>query len=494
MTSPSPSMSARFDRYAASRLQRENLFFFLWRAFDVLHKERGEAFVPNWHLEAMCWQLECVATGQTRRLLITIPPRHLKTVTTSVAFVAWLIGQNPALRIIIASYGHELAMKNLQDLRRVMESQAYRQLFPDVVIRVAGAQITTHRGGSIRATSVGGTITGIGADYIIGDDLLKAGEAHSPQIREAAFSFYQHSLVSRLDNKSEGRIILVQQRLHADDVAGRLLDADGGFMHLNLPAIAEEDQTIRIGPNRVHQRRCGSVLFPQREPRETLDALRREMGSAVFIPQYQQRTDGAGSDLFEWSWFHSYDYQFRPDRDEFNMIVQSVDTAFADGADNDWSVCLTFGRREQDWYLLDVLRTRDSYSDFRASVARLVRRWTADRLIIEQAGTGITLYRELLRESRLRNVLYRFTSRLSKTERFNTQIERLKTGRFFVPDAAPWLDDFRRELVSFPSGRHDDQVDALTQFLDWLGHRQAMSRMKDIDHRRKRERNAEHWR
>jgi len=303
VTNPSPSISARFDRYAASRLQREDLFFFLWRVFDVLHKERGEEFVPNWHLEAMCWQLERVAAGQTRRLLITIPPRHLKTITTSVAFVAWLIGKNPALRIIIASYGQDLPMNNLRDLRRLMESQAYRRVFPGVLIKVTGSQIRTSRGGSIRATSVGGTITGIGADYIIGDDLLKAGETGSSQIREAAFNFYQHSLVSRLDNKSEGRIILVQQRLHADDVAGRLLDADGGFTHLNLPAIAEEDQTIAIGPGRVHQRRCGDVLFPQREPRETLDALRREMGSVVFIPQYQQRTDGAGSDLFQWSWF-----------------------------------------------------------------------------------------------------------------------------------------------------------------------------------------------
>lgn len=242
------ALPAAFQRAQLATLQKDDLFYFLWRAFDVLHKDRGEAFVPNWHLEAMCWQLGRVAAGERRWLLITIPPRHLKTITTSVAFVAWLIGRDPALRIIIASYGHGLAQKNLGDLRRVLESDIYRHIFPGVDIHVSGAEIRTRRCGSIRATSVGGTITGIGADYIIGDDLMKAGDASSPQMREEAFNFYQHSLLSRLDNKSEGRIILVQQRLHADDVAGRLLDA-GGFEHLNLPAItgARRQQLVDMG-------------------------------------------------------------------------------------------------------------------------------------------------------------------------------------------------------------------------------------------------------
>jgi predicted phage terminase large subunit-like protein len=475
------SLPVSFQRSQAASLQQKDLFYFLWQMFDVLHRDRGEAFVPNWHLQAMCWQLSKVATGHTRRLLITIPPRHLKTITTSVAFVAWLIGRDPALRIIIASYGHALSQKNLVDLRRVMESPAYRRLFPEVAIHVAGPEIRTSRGGSIRATSVGGTITGIGADYIIGDDLLKAGDAKSPQIREEAFNFYQHSLLSRLDNKSEGRIILVQQRLHADDVAGRLLEM-GGFTHLNLPAIAEKDQHIEVGADIFHHRRVNDVLFPQREPRKVLDELRMAMGSEVFVPQYQQRTDGAGSDLFRWSWFDTYSE--RPNRDEFNMIVQSIDTAYADGMDNDWSVCLTFGRKDQDWYLLDVLRTRDSYSDFKTSITRLARRWTSDRILIERAGTGITLFRELGRENGLRNRLYSIRPRLSKTERFTMQIERLKHGRFLVPEEASWLEDFRRELISFPNGKHDDQVDAITQFLDWLGHRQAIASQQRRDNPR----------
>jgi predicted phage terminase large subunit-like protein len=465
----------------ALKIQRQDFFFFLWRVFDVLHQERGEPFVPNWHLKAMTYSLCRVADGEVRRLLITIPPRHLKTITTSVAFVAWLIGRNPSLRIIIASYGHSLAMKNLGDLRRVIESDAYRRIFPAASITVSGPEIRTNKGGSIRATSVGGTITGIGADYIIGDDLLKAGDASSPVVREEAFNFYQHSLLSRLDNKREGRIILVQQRLHADDVAGRLLDA-GGFEHLNLPAIAEEDQAVPIGPGEFHFRKTGDVLFPQREPRNVLDELRRTMGSAVFVPQYQQRTDGAGSDLFQWSWLNTYEE--RPDRSEFTMVVQSVDTAFGDGLENDFSVCLTFGRKDQDWYLVDVHRTRNSYSDFKQSLVRLINRWQADRVIIEHAGTGIPLVRELIRESRVRDRIERFKPKVSKQERFTTQIERLKHNRFFVPADAAWLAEFRRELMSFPNGRHDDQVDALTQFLDWLGHRIALNMMYRKDHPR----------
>jgi len=275
-------------------------------------------------------------------------------------------------------------------------------------------------------------------------------------------------MLSRLNNESEGRIILVQQRLHADDVAGRLLDA-GGFEHLNLPAIAEQAELVPIAKGKVHARAVGDVLFPQREPLHVLDELRsngqRGLCSAVSATH---RWRGIGS--LQWSWFDTYEY--RLDRDEFNMVIQSVDTAFGDGLDNDYSVCLTLGRKEQDWYLVDILRNRDSYSDFKTSLARLIRRWAADYVIIKSAGTGKTLMRELGRESLLRKKISISQPKTAKQERFTTQIERLKHGKFLVPQDAPWLDDFRRELVSFPNGKHDDQVDALTQFLDWLGQRQ----------------------
>lgn len=162
-------------------------------------------------------------------------------------------------------------------------------------------------------------------------------------------------------------------------------------------------------------------------------------------------------------------------------MVQSIDTAFAAGADNDYSVCLTWGRRNQDWYLLDVLRTRDTYSDFKTTLLQLAARWKTDRLIIEHAGAGIPLVREFRREHGLRDRVFSNKPRLSKTERFTTQIERLKEGSFHLPSEAPWLADFRREMTSFPNGKHDDQVDALTQFLDWLGGRNAIATMHRLD-------------
>jgi predicted phage terminase large subunit-like protein len=473
-----PDLMRRAHAAQASHLRREQLFYFLWQSFEVLHASRGEQFVPNWHLEAMTWRLTQLAKGQVRRLLITMPPRHLKTITTSVAFVAWLLGHNPSLRIIMASYSTQLAMKNLADLRRIMESQQYRAMFPGTVISVSGQKILTSRGGHVYATSVGGTVTGIGADYIIADDLLKGGEASSEQIREEAFNFYQHSLLSRLDDKSNGRIVIVQQRLHEDDVAGRLLEA-GGYTHLNLPAIAEEDEDIPIGDDKMHQRRVGDVLFPQRESRETLDQLRQQMGGAVFIPQYQQRTDGAGSGLFRWEWFDTY--EDTPDRDEFNLLVQSVDTAFGEGDTNDYTVCLTFGRKELDWYLLDVHRTRDSYSDFKRWLIRSARRQRTDSILVEAQGAGIPLVRELTREHGLGRRIVPSSPRFSKQERFDTQIERLTQHKFLVPVQAPWLSEFRRELSTFPNARHDDQVDALTQFLNWLGTRSGLATVRRAD-------------
>ncbi|HEY5072633.1 MAG TPA: hypothetical protein VII63_11455, partial [Caulobacteraceae bacterium] len=219
----------------------------------------GDRFEPNWHIEAMTQALRKVWLGETRRLLITVPPRHLKSITTAVAFPAWVMGLDPSKRFLVASYGGELAAKHARDFRMVMESSWYRRLFPRTVAfpkRNVELEYETADNGSRRAVSLGGPLTGFGADIIIVDDLMKAGEAGSAVERQKIKDFYEQTLFSRLNDKRTGSIIAIQQRLHEDDLAGYLLEKKE-FVHLNLRAIAEEDEEFDLGGGRTRRRRQG---------------------------------------------------------------------------------------------------------------------------------------------------------------------------------------------------------------------------------------------
>jgi len=206
-------------------LRRSNFYFFVIEAFRILHP--GAALSKERYLEAMCWQLQEVAEGRMQRLLVTVPPRHLKSVCTSVALVAWMLGHDPSLKVIVASYGDDLARRHAADFRKIMQSAMYRRLFPATRIEPrsnrADEMRTTGRGGR-KAVSLGGAVTGFGADVIIIDDLMKAQDALSDRRREEAREYFEQTLYSRLDDKRRGRIIAIQQRLHEDDFAGYLID------------------------------------------------------------------------------------------------------------------------------------------------------------------------------------------------------------------------------------------------------------------------------
>src|SRR5262249_7837947 len=183
---------------------------------------------------------------------------------------------NPRLRIICVSYSELLARKHANDCRALMRSDLYRRVFPATRISAAKdteIEIMTTARGSRLATSVGGTLTGRGGDLLILDDPLKPQEAHSETARNSLKQWYSNTLLSRLDNKAEGAIIVVMQRLHPDDLVGYLLD-QGGWTHLNLPAIAEEDAIVCLEAKRHHYRKIGDLLHPERESQAALDELK----------------------------------------------------------------------------------------------------------------------------------------------------------------------------------------------------------------------------
>ncbi|MBW6528992.1 hypothetical protein KZ813_19305 [Sphingomonas sp. RHCKR7] len=278
--------------------------------------------------------LERVERGECRRLLITIPPRHLKCIATTIALPAWMLGRNPSRRIMAVSYAEDLTREHSRNFQKIVRSGWYAHVFPETarsIERNTVAEVRTRQNGFRRGASRGGSLTGFGADTIIVDDLMKADDARSPLLREKVHTFYGNTLVNRLNDKSVGTIIAVQQRLHEDDLAARMIDM--GFEHLNLPAIAETSQVFALSSGQVITREPGDLLKPRTEPRPILDEFRLAMGGPDFEAQYQQNPTPPESALLEWNRIATY--RDAPPRERLLHVVQSWDTALHDGRRSD---------------------------------------------------------------------------------------------------------------------------------------------------------------
>ena len=323
----------------------------------------------------------------------------------------------------------------------------------------------TTKGGGRFAVPVGGSFTGRGADVIIIDDPMKAGDAQSESARRAVNDWYGTTLLSRLDDKGKGAIILVMQRLHEDDLAGKLL-RDGGWRHLDLPAIAEEDEEITIGPGIVHHRRKGEVLHPEREPLAVLDEIKREMGSLTFSAQYLQRPVPLEGNLVKRDWIQWFDTA--PSRGGGAQVVQSWDVASTTGETNDYSVCTTWLVVKRTYYLLDVWRGRLEFPQVKQKLIALACEYKPNCILIEQAGPGLHLIQEF-GANPVSGVPMPIPIKPDgdKIVRMEAQSARFEAGQVHLPKEAPWLAAFLHEMLAFPNSRHDDQIDSVSQFLNW---------------------------
>jgi hypothetical protein len=322
----------------------------------------------NWRVEVMTAKLAAVRAGEIRRLIVNVPPRYLKSLVGSVAFPAWCLGRRPALHILCVSYAQDLADKLARDCRRIITSGWYQRAFPTRLSaeRQAVPEFETTAQGCRLATSVGGVLTGRGADLIVIDDPLKPEEALSQTQRKLAK--YDHTLYSRLNDKQNGAIVLIMHRLHEDDLTGHVL-AQEHWEVVRLPAIAEEDETWAVetvwGPRRF-MRRQGEALHPEREPLPMLEHIRRTVGEYNFAGQYQQMPAPLGGGLVKRAWFRHYGpSELQP---SFDRIVQSWDTANKATELSDFSVCTSWGIKGNDLYPVDVLRRRMEYPELKRAV------------------------------------------------------------------------------------------------------------------------------
>lgn len=445
-------------------LLRTDLSVFTHRTFLTVCP--GEEYLPNWHIDAITYHLQQCLSGDIKRLVITLPPRSLKSIITSVAFPAFALGKDPSKQIVCTSYSQTLANKHARDHLAVMQSDWYRKCFPKTRLhpkKQSESEFMTTQQGMRFSTSVGGTLTGRGGNIIVIDDPLKADEAPSENARLNCIDWYRNTLSSRLNNKREDVMILIQQRLHEEDLAGYVLEQEG-WVHVNIPAIAEEKQVIRTTSNQVHVRQEGDLLHPERESNAILNQLKQSLGSYVFAAQYQQRPVPVEGGIVKWAWFSCYDTT--PKKEENDHIVQSWDTASKAEQHNDYSVCTTWLIRKNQYYLLDVFRARLEYPALLRKIKFLAKRDDASRIIIEDKGAGTSLIQDLKENSNL-NII-QFDPKDDKETRLYTVTNVIEAGHVWLPKDAPWLDIFRHEIMMFPKGKFDDQVDSFSQFLQWM--------------------------
>jgi predicted phage terminase large subunit-like protein len=394
-------------------------------------------------------------------LIITLPPRSLKSLCASVALPAWFLGHYPWERVVVVSYSDFLSRTHANDFRRVVNHPLYQATFPAMRLdRDTDREITTTERGKRIATSIDGTLTGLGGNLIIIDDPIKLGDAMSDAVRERVIEWYRSTLLSRGDDKSETRIIVVMQRVHQNDLVGYLQE-QGGFEVLNLPAIATKTDTYDLGLGRTYTRLQAELLHAAHESVDTLIELKREMGPIAFSAQYQQAPIPPGGTIIKRKWLKTYEeLRWR----QGDRIVMSWDIALSEMETGDYAACVVLLIREEMFFVLEVVRGRFPFEALKAKIIELKRqRYHISTLLIEESPISLGLIQSL-RERSINVTTYKPDT--DKRARLINQTDLFAGGSVRLPQRAPWLEEFVAELLAFPS-RHDDQVDALTQGLAW---------------------------
>lgn len=443
---------------------RTDFLAFIERTFQEV--VAGEPFEHNWHLEAIAYALTEVANGSRKRQIIEVPPRSLKSIAASVALPAWILGHNPTAKIMCVSYSQDLANRFASMTRQAMKSVWYKAVFPNTRIspvKDTESYFVTTAGGYRDAVSVGGTLTGKGASLIIIDDPAKPDEMMSESQRKSVADWYSQTLVSRLNNKRTDRILLVMQRLHQDDLAGHVRTIDEWDI-LTLPSIATKAEEIPIGPGKVFLRKEGDLLFPERETHEVLMQLRASMGTYAFSAQYQQEPVPPDSAIIPWEWFKRSNQV-----PEGAKIVQSWDCASKATEFSDYSVCTTWAIVDKVAYLICVFRKKLEFPELLKQASLLAESYRPSEILIEDAGAGTALLQSLRMHGPVGMPQPKaIKPKSDKQTRLHIVSALVEAGRVYLPEQASWLADFKNELVQFPHGKHDDQVDSMSQFLAWF--------------------------
>lgn len=425
----------------------------------------GGPYVHCRHARALAEVLRKVATGELKRVCVAIAPRHYKSYQASITFPAFLLGMDPSLKIVAASYGQDLAEDFAARSRQIMQSDEYRAVFPDTHLSSktpAIAKLRTTKGGHRIATSVGGPMTGKGCDVLIVDDPMKAGDANSDLARDTVETWFKSTAITRFDDPATARVVVAMQRLHQDDLIGRL-KVDPDWFVLELPAIMPAPMTLDLGLGELVELKTGEILFPEKFDLDLLDKIRGELGEAGFAAQFLQRPTPAGGHLFDLGKAQRFELPAKSNLKPFEAVLISVDCGVAAGQHSDYTAITSWGVSGRQLYLLSATRGRWKLTKTLDVMEDLIKRMAHPNrhVLIEAGGSGTPLYHML--EERGHEHVWIWHPKNNKEARADFANLRIEQGVVLLPEDAPWLDEFEMELSTFPHGKNDDYVDSFTQ-------------------------------
>jgi predicted phage terminase large subunit-like protein len=419
-------------------------------------------FVDGRHHKVMAKKFQEIAEGKCKRLIICMPPRHTKSEFGSYMLPAWFLGRYPDKKIIQCSNTAELAVGFGRKVRNLVDSPQYAKVFPGVHLRQdskAAGRWAVNRTGEYFAIGVGGTVTGKGADLLIIDDPHSEQEAklaaNTPEIFDNVYEWYTSGPRQRL--QPGGSIVVIMTRWSKRDLVGRILKAsteregNDDWEIIEFPAILPS----------------GNPLWPEFWSLEELEALKSELPVGKWNAQYQQQPTSEEGAIVKREWWKIWEGE-RPPPCEF--IIQSWDTAFTKNERSDYSACVTMGVFYKDEnpddpniILLDAYKARMEFPELKAKAMEYYREWEPDAFIVEAKASGAPLIFEL---RRMGIPVQEFTPTRGndKIVRINSVADLFASGKIWAPDRR-WAEEVIEEMASFPSGEHDDMVDAMVQGL-----------------------------
>ena len=450
---------------------RRSLKEFTKRSWGTI--EPGREFHDNWHIDAISEHLQAVVEGKIRRLIINIPPRHMKSISVAVALPAWTWTIQPEKRFLFASYASSLSIRDSVKCRRLIESPWYKDHFGGM-FSLTGDQNQKQRfendkTGQRIATSVDGALTGEGGDIIVIDDPHNVREAESSTVRQGVLDWWDQAMQTRLNDPKTGSFIIIMQRVHEKDLTGHILANELGqdWDHLCLPARYEighptlPHSSLGFTDPRTKE---GELLWPARIDEVTLSQLERSLGTYASAGQLQQRPMPKGGGILKAEWWVPWESPILPD---IEYIIQSWDTAFSIKERSSYSARTTWGvfrkNGQMNVMVLEMWYDRVTYPELRRIAQEAYNSYEPDAVLIEKKASGQSLIQDL----RVAGVpVIEYMPDRDKEARAHASSALLEDGRIYYPSDKNWAKDLIDICAAFPATENDDIVDTCTQA--WL--------------------------
>ncbi len=469
MFQPSPQFISSLVNEVENERLKTDFGSYFKKTFKTL--DPSTDLLWNWHLGLYAEYAQALYLKQIKRIIFNTPFRSLKSLTWSIAFPSWVLGKRPSEKLMCVSYSDALSTDLSVKSRQLVESDWYGKTFPDLKILKDQNQKTrfdTDQNGYRLATSTGGSATGMGAGYLIADDYMSPTMAKSDTERQSALDKFDPVFSTRLNNQNNDVMIVVEHRLHEQDLTGMLLKR-GGWEHVCLQGAFDKRKIFSFGDFKKEVQE-GELFHPDRLSKEVLDKLKVSLGSQDYSAQIQQNPMAAGGNMVKSHWWWRFDLdifkQITPD-----SKVVCLDSAYKADQLNDPSAMGCFHLKDEKFGLVDVVCERMEYPELKRRFIAFLDHHKPDWVLIEDKASGQSLIQELRRETGYAIIAIKPEG--DKIMRLSNGTALIEAGRMGLPIKADWLYDYENELTKFPKAEHDDQVDMTSMFLIWFKNRSA---------------------